>query len=49
MKEYTDEEKVILKRKKGAIRTYWKELKDAWFDVVTPAISRIYNRSPRVA
>ncbi len=49
MKEYTDEEKVILKRKKGAIRTYWRELKDAWFDAVTPAISRIYNRSPRVA
>ena len=49
MQKYTDEEKVIMKRKKGAIRTYWRELKDAWFDAVTPAISRIYNRSPRVA
>lgn len=47
---YTKEEDIIKIRKKSKkIKWFFKELWQAWQDVFTPAISRIYNISPRVA
>ena len=47
---YAKEEDIIKIRKKSKkIKWFFKELWQAWQDVFTPAISRIYNISPRVA
>ena len=47
---YTKEEDIIKIRKKSKkIKWFFKELWQAWKDIFTPAISRIYNISPRVA
>lgn len=47
---YAREEDIIKIRKKSKrISWFFKELWQAWQDVFTPAISRIYNISPRVA
>lgn len=45
----TETQKIKIDNKKKKIRWFFKELWQAWQDVFTPAISRIYNISPRVA
>lgn len=45
----TETQKIKIDKKKKKIRWFFKELWQAWQDVFTPAISRIYNISPRVA
>ena len=47
---YTKEEDIIkIRKKKNKIKTFKKELWQTMKDLFTPAISRIYNISPRVA
>lgn len=47
---YIKEEDIIkIRKKKKRIKAFRKELWQAWKDIFTPAISRIYNISPRVA
>lgn len=49
-KSYMKEEEIVkTRKKKKAIKTFFHELWQAWHDAFTPAISRIYNISPRVA
>ena len=47
---YTKEEDIIkIRKRKNKIKNFRKELWQAWKDVFTPTISRIYNISPRIA
>lgn len=44
-----EKNRMKLKNRWKSVKTFRDELKEVWFNLVTPAITRIMNRSPRIA